>query len=188
MKTIIKFGLGIVVALFIFAWMLDDEETTEPEMKPAQVDEKAEENKKPEQTKTAEDKPRKPKTKSDTKKTAVWADGKVARIGAAEYRRRVINYTSSDAKYLGEGPCVVDLYASWCAPCMALAPHVEELAKKYKGKVQFFKIDVDDNGALTSHYNIRSIPTLFLFDKDGKMEKIVGAPTNLAEKVERLAR
>jgi thioredoxin 1 len=72
-------------------------------------------------------------------------------------------------------PVLVDFWATWCAPCRAIAPHVEALAKDYDGKVRVGKCDIDSNSEVATQYDIRSIPTLLVF-KDGKVAgQVVGA-------------
>jgi thioredoxin 1 len=71
-------------------------------------------------------------------------------------------------------PVLIDFWAPWCAPCRMVSPVVEELADEYDGKVNFGKVNVDENPKIASQYGIMSIPTLILF-KDGQpVANIVG--------------
>src|SRR5215213_5364853 len=72
-------------------------------------------------------------------------------------------------------PVLVDFWATWCAPCRAIAPAVEELATQYKGKVKVAKMDIDNNQDTPQQYGIRSIPTLLVFKGGKVVEQIVGA-------------
>ena len=74
---------------------------------------------------------------------------------------------------------VVDFWATWCGPCRAVAPIVEEIAEEYDGRAVIGKLDVDSNRDTAMKYGIQAIPTLFLV-KDGEIaDKIVG---NVADK------
>lgn len=73
-----------------------------------------------------------------------------------------------------EGITFVDFWAPWCGPCKMLSPIIDDLSKKYEGKINIVKINIDDNKMVASQYGIMSIPTMVLF-KDGKaIEKISG--------------
>jgi thioredoxin 1 len=81
-------------------------------------------------------------------------------------------------------PVLIDFWAQWCAPCRAMTPMVDALAKEYVGKVKVVKIDIDSNPKTPTAYDVRSIPTLLMF-KNGKVfGQIVGASTR--PKVEEL--
>jgi thioredoxin 1 len=72
-------------------------------------------------------------------------------------------------------PVLVDFWAPWCGPCKAISPHIEELAKEYRGRLKVCKLNVDEVPDLATKYMVMSIPTLMIF-KDGKvMEKKVGS-------------
>jgi len=75
-------------------------------------------------------------------------------ITKEQWEQKVIN---------SDKPVFVDFWAAWCGPCSIVAHIVEELAKEYEGKVNFVKVDVDQNNELASKYNIFSIPTLAIF-------------------------
>lgn len=69
---------------------------------------------------------------------------------------------------LAEEPLLlVDFYADWCGPCKAVAPVVERLAKEYRGRVTFGKLNIDGSRRGAARFGVRSIPTLILF-RDGK--------------------
>ena len=79
--------------------------------------------------------------------------------GTEQWQNEVIN---------SDKPVFVDFWAEWCGPCRLVSPAVEELSKEYEGKVNFVKVNVDDNNELASKYNVFSIPTLAIF-RDGKV-------------------
>lgn len=71
-------------------------------------------------------------------------------------------------KFKGERPCIVDFHAPWCVYCKALSPILDQLAVEYDGKLDFYKVDVDQEPELEAAFNIRTIPNLLLCPADGK--------------------
>lgn len=72
-------------------------------------------------------------------------------------------------------PVLVDFWATWCGPCRMIAPVMEEVAKQYEGKVKVAKVDVDNNVRIATKYDIRSIPTIYIFKGGKVVQTIVGA-------------
>ncbi len=79
-------------------------------------------------------------------------------------------------------PVLVDFWASWCAPCKAIAPVIDGLAEQFGDQVKIAKVNVDENPATPGQYGVRGIPTIILF-KDGEIvDQLVGAvPKNQLE-------
>ena len=71
-------------------------------------------------------------------------------------------------------PVLVDFWAEWCAPCLIVAPVIEEIAKEYKGKIMVCKVNVDEASNIASKYGIMSIPTLAIFKNGELADKVVG--------------
>jgi thioredoxin 1 len=72
-------------------------------------------------------------------------------------------------------PTLVDFWAVWCAPCRAIAPHVEALATEHTGKLRVAKMDIDSNPQIPGQFEIRSIPTLLLFKEGKVVGQLVGS-------------
>lgn len=72
-------------------------------------------------------------------------------------------------------PVLIDFWATWCGPCRAIAPVVEQLAGEYAGKVKVAKVNIDENPKTPTQYDVRSIPTLLMFKGGKVVGQIVGA-------------
>ncbi|MBM4170036.1 MAG: thioredoxin [Ignavibacteria bacterium] len=92
------------------------------------------------------------------------------------FLERVFNYeTNKEWKYEGNLPAVVDFWAPWCGPCRMVGPIVEELSREYKGKVNFFKVNTDEEQDVAGAFGIRSIPSLLFVPMEGQPKMAVGA-------------
>ena len=108
----------------------------------------------------------------------------------AEFIKRVadISNNSGNFRFIGNKPAVIDFYAEWCGPCKMLAPVLEEVSEEYAGKVDIYKINVDEEEELASLFSIRSIPTLIFIEKNGTMHRSQGAmgKPELKEAIEKI--
>jgi len=87
-------------------------------------------------------------------------------VTSEQWKQQVLN---------SDKPVFVDFWAEWCGPCRMISPIVEELSKEYEGKVNFVKVNVDQNRDLASKYNILSIPTLAIFRNGEVVAQAAGA-------------
>lgn len=87
-----------------------------------------------------------------------------------EFLKRVadIEANPNEWKFLGSRPALVDFFATWCGPCKALSPILEEVSKEYEGKVDIYKVDIDQEEELTARFNIRTVPSLLFIPMDGQ--------------------
>ena len=98
----------------------------------------------------------------------------VVTLSSKEFNTKVADLSQKDMKYLGTKPAIVDFYASWCGPCRAISPILEELAAEYKDKIVIYKVDVDASPDLAQAYGIRSIPAVLFIPLKGEPKMTVG--------------
>ncbi len=99
------------------------------------------------------------------------AEGKVHKINTATFIDKIFDYKAHPKTwvYKGNKPSVIDFYATWCGPCKKVSPIMDELAKKYAGQVNFYKIDTDEEKELAgSVFGIRSIPSILYIPVEGQ--------------------
>ncbi|SJL23095.1 thioredoxin family protein [Porphyromonas gingivalis] len=103
-------------------------------------------------------------------------DGKIIHITAEYMREHIYDYTANPQEwvYKGDKPAIIDFYADWCGPCHSLSPKLEEVAKKYAGKLTVYKVDVDKEKELAGIFGVRSIPMVLFVPVKGIPTQTMG--------------
>jgi thioredoxin 1 len=101
-----------------------------------------------------------------------------------QFLTKVFNYEKNkDWKFKGDLPCIIDFYADWCQPCKMVAPILEELSDEYKGKVNIYKVNTEQEQELAGAFGIKSIPSMLFVPQDGQPQMAAGAlPKDALEK------
>jgi len=107
------------------------------------------------------------------------SNGKVIVMTNEIFKQKVFNYDLNKTwKFEGNLPVIIDFYATWCGPCRQLSPLVEEIAKKYDGKIIVYKVDTDKESQLAQSMGISSLPTLLFIPVKGQPRSTVGSIPN----------
>ena len=111
------------------------------------------------------------------KKSEKTETAKVQYLTTSDFRKKIMDYEAHPEEWVfaGSRPAVIDFYTTWCGPCKMMAPVVESLAEKYAGKIDFYKVDIDQESELASVFGISSIPTFLFIPVKGKPAVQMGA-------------
>ena len=92
------------------------------------------------------------------------------------FLKKVFNYEQNkEWQFEGDLPCIIDFWAEWCQPCLMVAPVLEEIAEEYKGKLNIYKVNTEEEQELAAAFGIRSIPSLLFIPKDEQPQMAAGA-------------
>jgi len=97
-------------------------------------------------------------------------------LNKESFKEKIFDYEKSrDWSFQGELPSIIDFYADWCGPCRLVAPVLEELSEEFKGKINIYKVNTEQEQELASAFGIRSIPSILFIPKEGKPQMAMGA-------------
>jgi thioredoxin len=111
-------------------------------------------------------------------------EGEVVKINKAQFMAQIMDFEKNPKvwKYEGQLPCIVDFYADWCGPCRQASPALEELARKYKGKIIVYKVNTDQERELSTAFGITGIPAFLWVPRSGNPTMTSGV-ANSAEAI-----
>lgn len=92
------------------------------------------------------------------------------------FAAKVFDYEkNAEWKFEGTVPTIIDFWAEWCGPCKMISPVLEEISKQYEGKINVYKVNVDEENDLAAAFGIQSIPSLLFIPLNEKPRLSVGA-------------
>ena len=102
----------------------------------------------------------------------------IEHLNVETFKQKIFDYSENkEWKFEGDKPAIIDFYADWCGPCKVVSPILGGLATTYSGKMDFYKIDTEDQKELASIFGIQSIPSLLFIPPDEQPQMAVGALT-----------
>ena len=110
------------------------------------------------------------------------------KITTEEFKSNILDYTQKPHTYLVKKPTIIKFSAPWCQPCLMMNPILEDVEKKYEGKLDVFNVDVDSEHEPAAAFGISSIPNMIFIPLEGEAERMVGAlpKKSVVDAVERL--
>lgn len=98
----------------------------------------------------------------------------ITQLTKETFAQKVFDYRQQEAEFKGDLPCIIDFYADWCGPCKQLEPILRDVAADYRGKINVYRVNVDDDRELAMSFGIRGIPALLFVPREGEPQMAVG--------------
>jgi len=100
----------------------------------------------------------------------------VEHLTKESFKNKVFDFeTNKEWNFNGELPCIIDFYADWCGPCKTVAPILDELSNEYKGKLNVYKVNTEEQRELAAAFGIQNIPSILFIPKEGAPQMAMGA-------------